>query len=74
MDPLISARNQTLRKFCKIKITCYIVDFAILSNHRKKVKESVKKNKYLDIARRLSKLWNMNMTVIGALETMFKGG
>ena len=42
-----------------------------------KIKESEKKDKYLDLARELRKLWNMRMTVvavvIGALGTVPKG-
>ena len=41
------------------------------------MKESKKKNKYLDLARQLKKLWNMKVTivpiVIGALGTTTKG-
>ena len=41
------------------------------------LKESEKKNKYLDLARGLKKLWNMKVTivsiVIGALGTITKG-
>ena len=46
-------------------------------DHRIKLKESEKKDKYLDLARELKKLWNMKMTiipiVIGALGTVTKG-
>ena len=41
------------------------------------LKECEKKNKYLDLARELKKLWNMKVTivpiVIGALGTVTKG-
>ena len=47
------------------------------SDHRVKLKECEKKDKYLDLARELKKLWNMKMTiipiVIGALGTVTKG-
>ena len=50
---------------------CKIVDFSVPA------KESEKKDKYLDLARELKKLWNMNVTVvpivIGALGTITKG-
>ena len=46
------------------KITCKIVDFAVLADHRIKLKESEKKDKYLDLDRELKKLWNMKMTII----------
>ena len=35
------------------------MDFAVLADHRIKLKESEKKNKYLNLARELKKLWNM---------------
>ena len=59
------------------KRTCKIVDFAIPVDHRIKLKESEKKDKYLDLARELKKLWNMQVTiipiVIGAFGTVTKG-
>ena len=49
------------------------MDFAVPMNHRVKLKESEKKDKYLKLARDLKKLWNMKVTiiphVIGALGT-----
>ena len=33
--------------------TCRIVDFAVLADHRVELKESKKKDKYLDLAREL---------------------
>ena len=54
-----------------------IVDFAVPVDHRIILKESEKKDKYLDLARKLKKLWNMKVTivtiVIGALGTIIKG-
>ena len=54
-----------------------IVDFAVPADHRINLKESEKKDKYLDLARELKKLWNMKVTivpiVIGALGTVTKG-
>ena len=59
------------------KRICIIVDFAVPANHRINLKESEKKDKYLDLARELKKLWNMKVTivpiVIGALGTITKG-
>ena len=50
------------------------MDFTIPADHWLKVKESQKKNKYLDLARELIKLGNMKVTiipiVIGALHTV----
>ena len=37
------------------KRTCKIVDFTVLADHRKKLKESEKKDKYIDLARQLKK-------------------
>ena len=49
----------------------------IIINHRINLKECEKKDKYLDLARELKKLLNMNVTivqiVIGAFGTITKG-
>ena len=77
-DHLISARrldliiiNQKKKRICKI------VDFAVPADHRIKLKECEKRDKYLDLARELKKLWNMKETiiptVIGAFGTVTKG-
>ena len=59
------------------KRTWKIVDFAVPADHRIKLKECEKKEKYLDLARELKKLWNMQVTiipiVIGAFGTVTKG-
>ena len=56
------------------KRTCRNADFAA---HRVKLKKSEKKDEYLDLARELTKLWNMKVMVlpivIGALGTITKG-
>ena len=61
----------------KKKRTCKIVDFAVPADHRIKLKECEKKDKYLDLAKELKKLWNMLVTiipiVIGAFGTVTKG-
>ena len=53
------------------------MDFAVPADHRIKLKECEKKDKYLDLARELKKLWNMKVTfipiVIGAFGTVTKG-
>ena len=41
-----------------------IVDFAVPTDHRINLKESEKKDKYLDLARELKKLWNMKVTIV----------
>ena len=61
----------------KEKRICKIVDSAVTANHRIKLKECETKDKYLDLARELKKLWNMKVTiipiVIGAFGTITKG-
>ena len=60
-----------------IKKICKIVDLAVPADHRIKLKECVKKEKFLNLARELKKLWNMKVTiipiVIGAFATVTKG-
>ena len=41
-----------------------IVDFAVPADYRTKLKDWEKKDKYLDLARELKKLWNMKVTII----------
>ena len=75
-DHLISARRPDLIIKKETKKICKIVDFAVLADHRIKLKECEKRDKYLDLARELKKLWNMKMTiipiVIGAFGTVTK--
>ena len=77
-DHLIPARrpdhiiiNKKKKKICKIVVV------AVPAYHRINLKESGKKDKYLDLTRELKKLWNMKVTivpiVIGALCTITKG-
>ena len=53
------------------------MDFAVLADHRGKLKESEKKDKYLDLAKEMKKLWNIKVMiipiVIGALGTVNEG-
>ena len=81
-DHLISARRPDLtiikkKKKKKKNRIRKIVDFAILADHRIKLKECEKKDKYLNLARELKKLWNMKVTIvpimIGAFGTITKG-
>ena len=76
-DHLISARIPELTIINKKKRTWKIVDFAVPADHRIKLKECEKKDKYLDLTRELKKLWNMQVTiipiVIGAFGTVSKG-
>ena len=43
--------------------TCHHVDFTILADHRVKIKESEKKDKYLNLARELKNAVNMSEMV-----------
>ena len=53
------------------------MDFAVPADHRIKLKECEKKDKYLDLDRELKKQWNMKVTiipiVIGVFGTVTKG-
>ena len=71
-------RQTTRSSDCQQKKRSYrIVDFAVPADHRVKLKESKKRNKYLDLAWELKKLWHMKVTVIpiviGAFGTVTKG-
>ena len=74
-DHLISARRPDLIIINK-KENLQIVDFAVPADHRIKLKGSVKKDKYLNLARELKKLWNMKVKIapimIGAFGTVTK--
>ena len=76
-DHLIPARKSDLIIINKKKWICKIVDFAVPADHRINLKECAKKDKYLDVARELKKLWNIKVTivpiVIGAFGTITKG-
>ena len=76
-DHLIPTRRPDLIIIIIKKRTCKIVDFAVPADHRIKLKECEKKDKYLDLARELKQLWNTKVTivsiVIGALGTKTKG-
>ena len=76
---IITARRPDLiiiNKKKKKKKICKIVDFAVPTDYRINLKESEKKDKYLDLTRELKKLWNMKVAivpiVIGALGTITK--
>ena len=80
-DHLIPARRPDLilinNKKKKKERICKIVFFTVPADRRINLKENEKKNEYLDLARKLKKLWNMKVTiapiVIGALDTKTKG-
>ena len=63
-DNLISARRLELVIINKKKRTCRIMDFSVPADHRVKLKESEKKDKYLELGWELKKLCNMKVTVI----------
>ena len=60
MDHLISARRPDLvianNNNNKKKRTCGVVDFTVSADHRVKLKESEKKDMYLELAKELEKL------------------
>ena len=60
-DHLISTRRPNLIILNKKKRICKIVDSAVLADPRIKLKECEKKDKCLDLARELKKLWNMQL-------------
>ena len=71
-DHLIPARRPDLIIINnKKRRTCKIVDFAVPADHRIKLKECEKKNKYLDLARELKKLGNMQVTIIPIVISAF---
>ena len=76
-DHLILSRKPDLIIINKKVRICKIVDFAVPADHRINLKKSEKKDKYLNLAREIKKLWNMKVTivpiVIGVLGTVTKG-
>ena len=76
IDHVISTRRPDLRIINKKKI-CKIVDFTVSADHRIKLKECEKKDKYLALAREFKRLWDMKVTiepiVIGVFGTITKG-
>ena len=63
-SPNLVQKTRTYNNQQKKKRSCKIVDFAVPVDHRIKLKECEKKDKYLDLARELRNLWNMKVTVI----------
>ena len=76
-SPNLSQKTRPYYNQEKKKRIYKIVDFVVLAYHRIKLRESEKKDKYLDLARQLKILWNMRVTiipiVIGAFGTVTKG-
>ena len=46
------------------KTNCKIVDLAVSADHWITLKVCEKKDKYLNLARELDKLWNMKVTIV----------
>ena len=73
----MSVRRPDLKIINTKKRIFKIVDFAVPVDHRIKLKECEKREKYLDLARELKKLLNVKVTivpiVIGAFGTITKG-
>ena len=73
----ISSARWTDLMILKKERTCCVVDFAVPADHKVELKENKKRDKYLDLACELKKLWNMKVIVIpiviGALGTVTKG-
>ena len=71
------AKRPDLVMIDKKKRNFHLVNFRILADHRVKIKENEKLDKYLDLARELKKLWNMKITVMqmiaGSQGTVFQG-
>ena len=61
---VINNKKKKKKKEKKKKRTCKIVDFAVPADHRINLKECETKDKYLDLARELKKLWNMKVAII----------
>ena len=76
-DHLILVKRSDLIIKNKGKKTNRYVDLLVPADHRVKLKESEKKDKYLDLAKELRKLWNVKVTftpiVIGPLDAVTKG-
>ena len=53
---IIKKKKKKKEKKKEKKGTCKIVDFAVPADYRIKLKESEKKDKYLDLARELKKI------------------
>ena len=70
-DLLISAKRPNLIITNKRKRTCKIVDFPVSADHRIKLEESEKKNKYMDLAGQLKKNWNIKVTIIPVVIVAF---
>ena len=73
-DHLISAWRLDLVIIKKNQKAYRLVDFAVPVDHKEKIKENVKRDKYLVFSSELEKLWNMKVLpiVIGTLGMVYK--
>ena len=76
-SPNLGQKTRSYSNQQKEKVIFKIVDFTVPADHKIKLKECEKKDKYFDLATELKKLWNMKVTivpiVIGAFGTITKG-
>ena len=63
-SPNLSQKTRPYNNQQKKKRICKIVNFAVPADHRIKLKEFEKKDKYLDLARELKKLWDMKVMIV----------
>ena len=63
-DHQISARQPDLIIINKKKKNCQIADFTVPVDYKVQLEESEKKDKYLDLASELKKIWSMKVRVI----------
>ena len=75
-SPNLGQKTRPYNNQQKKKKICKVVDFAVPADHWIKLKESEKRDKYLDLARELKNLRNMKVKiipiVIGAFGTVTK--
>ena len=64
MDHLISARRTDRMIINKEKREFENYGFVLQADHRIKLKECEKKDRYLDIAWEFKQLWNMKVTIV----------
>ena len=66
-QPILDGRPAFINKK---KRTCHLVDFVGPEDHKLKIKESEKLDKYLDLNGGKKKLWDMKVTVVGDFGTV----
>ena len=76
-SPNLDQKTRPYNNQLKKKRICKILNFAVPADYKIKLKEWEKKDKYLDLARKLKRLWNMRVTIVpivmGAFGTVTKG-